>query len=150
MYNFLLEHAIEIIEKVFEETDFSESDIFERLRKIGIIKFKFQKKYPQIFDFLKAIREEKSPVVIEDINQKTNASLESGLERIYENIDWSKFREDVDIQKAIDILNWTMIGFGEREVKKLNSFSEIHMDILNEWNSYSELLKSCFYKKEGE
>ncbi|MFD2507516.1 hypothetical protein ACFSUR_03700 [Halalkalibacter alkalisediminis] len=81
-----------------------------------------------------------------DIDQRIKSIYERGFERLYENIDYSKFRDDIDIQKAIKILNWTMLGFAEEAREKFNSFEEVGTEHLKEWESYSDILKRSFYK----
>jgi TetR/AcrR family transcriptional regulator len=148
LYLFLFENVIEITEQIYEEMDTNETDIFKRLRDVGLIKFKIIKKYPQAFNFLKAAAQEESAEVKSDIENKIKPLLESGFARIYQNIDLTKFRDDIDIQKTIDIINWTMLSFAEQQRNKLNSFEEISMDLFSEWDSYFDIMKRCFYKKE--
>lgn len=73
--------------------------------------------------------------------------VESGLERGYQNIDWTKFREDFDREKVINIINWTMLGFAEEYMNRLDSIEDVGMEILHEADEYFEILKRCFYKK---
>lgn len=146
LYMYLIEYTIEVIEKLYKETDLNETDIFNRIGQMGMVKFKYQKKTPQVFDFLAAILHEQAGEVKPDIDDKMRHILESGFELTYENIDFSRFREDVDIEKAIKILNWTMLGFAEEVRNRLTSFEEVTIDQLEEWNRYSELLKKSFYK----
>lgn len=150
LYLFLIDYGVQVIESIYKQIDMSETDIFKRIEKIGLIKLQIQKRYPQVFDFLTSLSEEDSVEVKDEINKRTDSIFEEGLEKIYENIDFSKFREDIDIQKAIDILNWTMLGFGEKAVKQINSFEEVGEEFLNEWESYAKILKYSFYKKEDE
>lgn len=68
---------------------------------------------------------------------------------MYENIDYSKFREDIDIEKAVEILNWTMLGYAEKGLKLRDKFEnkQSFVDFYSqEWRKYSDLLKDCFYK----
>ncbi|QDP38963.1 TetR/AcrR family transcriptional regulator [Radiobacillus deserti] len=153
LYLYLLEHAIKVIDFIYDEMDLHEQDLFKRILQIGVIKIKIQRNYPLVFDFLYASRGEQSVQVKSDIDHIMDDTLEDGLKKIYENIDWSKLREDVDPEKALHILNWTAIGFGELQMEKIGSFSnmgeELGTKLLDEWNSYAEILRRSFYK-EGE
>ncbi|WP_254901258.1 hypothetical protein [Tuberibacillus sp. Marseille-P3662] len=124
----------------------NETDIFKRIEKLGLKKLYVHKKFPQVFDFLSSLAHEESDEVEEDIKQKVNSIVEEGIEKLYRNIDYSKFREDIDIQKAIDILNWTMFGFAEKASSQLNTFEDVEEGYLKEWESYSKILKYSFYK----
>jgi len=149
LYLFLIENSMKIIEQIFEKIDMNERDLFRRIYQVGLVKLNIQKKYPLVFDFLKSLGDEKAPEVKSDIDRIRGSILDDGLNRIYQNIDWSKFREGVDPEKAVHILNWTMLGFAELQMAKLDSFHHVGMEIFNEWNSYSEILRRCFYK-DGE
>ena len=146
LYLYLIEYGVLIIEKIYEQIDLNETDIFQRLAKLGLIKRQIQGKYPQVFDFFKSLKSEESPEVKEEMNRITHSIYDEGMKKIYQNIDYSKFRDDIDIQKAIDILNWTMFGFGEKALNQLTTFEEVSEDYIKEWESYSEILKRCFYK----
>lgn len=151
LYLFLFDYAVKIIDKIYDEVDWNETDLFNRIRDIGLIKFKIMKKYPQVFNFLKTARNEDAIEVRSEIDNIGSHIVESGLERGYKNIDLTKFREDIDIQKVINIIDWTSLGFAERQVDKLKSFNDITMEPLREWEEYSDLMKRCFYKKgEGQ
>jgi len=146
LYLYLTANAVHVIDKIYEQIDLNETDIFKRIEKLGLKKLHIQRKFPRVFDFLKSLMQEESAEVKDDIQSRIQSIREEGMSKIYENIDYSKFREDIDIHKAIDVLNWTMFGFGEKVVNQLESFEEVGEKYLKEWESYSHLLKSCFYK----
>lgn len=146
LYLFLVDEALKIIDVIYDEIDMNEKDLFKRISQIGLIKLKIQRKYPLVFDFLKSISAEQASEVKSDMEHIMGDVLNTGLNRIYENLDWSKFREDVDPEKAFHILHWTMTGFAEMQMKNMGSFENVEMEIIHEWNSYSEILKRGFYK----
>ncbi|MCF1684025.1 TetR/AcrR family transcriptional regulator [Tetragenococcus halophilus] len=149
LYLYLIEHSIQVIEKFYEQIDVSETDLFKRIEDIGLQKLYFHQKFPHVFDFLASSIQEESAEVRDAIKQKVNPVYDEGTDKIYENIDYSKFREDIDIEKAIEIMNWTMFGFGEKGLKQINSFeniSEFGDLYLREWKRYAEILKYSFYK----
>lgn len=150
LYFFLIQNAINIIEQIYVEIDMNERDIFERISQVGFIKLNIQKKYPLVFDFLKSLLEEDAQEVKSDINQLLANIQKDGMKRIYENIDWSKLQEDIEPEQAINILNWTMTGFAELQITKIKSFEDIGIELINEWDSYKEILKRCFYKNGEE
>lgn len=148
LYLFLLDYAIEIIQKIYEEVDWSETDLFRRMKAIGLVKFKMYKQYPQVFNFLNTVSREESTEVKREIEDIYKDVIENGLQIGYKNIDMTKFREDIDIQKALNIINWTIFSFSEQQRKNINSFENTGAEVLNEWDEYFDILKGCFYKKE--
>jgi len=149
LYLFLLEYMAQIIDKIYNEIDFNETDLFERLKDIGLIKFKIMNKFPKAFDFLKRTGKEKSDEVKIEIDIINKQFIKEGLENGYQNIDFTKFRDDIDLQKTLDIINWTILSFAMQQADKLNSYEDINMELLEEWDSYFDIMKRCFYK-EGE
>ncbi|UJW58544.1 TetR/AcrR family transcriptional regulator [Bacillus sp. A116_S68] len=146
LYLFLLEYATGIVDDIYQEIDFNETDIFKRIGQIGRVKLNIQRKFPQVFNFWFSVVNEQSAEVKAEIEEKQDNILKEGFERIYENIDYSKFRQGLDIEKAINILNWTMVGFSEKLKNDISSIEEVSDEALKEWDSYSELLKHSFYR----
>jgi AcrR family transcriptional regulator len=147
LYVYLLEHALKIIDIIFAEVDVNERDLFKRISQIGLIKLKIQQKYPLVFDFLKSARLEQSLEVKNDVEQRLGNILDNALDRVYDNIDYSKFRDDIDPEKALHILNWTMLGFAEVQLKKIETFENVGLELMNEWDSYKDILRRSFYKE---
>lgn len=149
LYVYLIEYSIQVIEKLFKQIDLNETDLFKRIENIGLQKLHIQQKYPQVFDFLTSSVQEESAEIKDTIKHKVDSIYTRGTELIYKDIDYSKFREEVDIEKAIEILNWTMFGFGDKALKQINTFensSEFGDLYLKEWKHYADILKYSFYK----
>ena len=147
LYLYLIEYSSKAIVNLNEEIDLSETDLFKRIERVALQKFYVQQKYPQAFEFLASTKQEESVEVKDIIKQRLNPTYNQAINKLYKDIDYSKFREGVDIEKAIEILNWTMFGVGEKGLKELFTFDDIGRfgeKYLEEWNVYAELLKySC-------
>lgn len=149
LYLYLIEYSSKAIVNLNEEIDLSETDLFKRIERVALQKFYVQQKYPQAFEFLASTKQEESVEVKDIIKQRLNPIYNQAINKLYKDIDYSKFREEVDIEKAIEILNWTMFGVGEKGLKELFTFDDIGRfgeKYLEEWNVYAELLKYSFYK----
>lgn len=149
LYLYLIEYSSKAIVNLNEEIDLSETDLFKRIERVALQKFYVQQKYPQAFEFLASTKQEESVEVKDIIKQRLNPIYNQAINKLYKDIDYSKFREGVDIEKAIEILNWTMFGVGEKGLKELFTFDDIGgfgEKYLEEWNVYAELLKYSFYK----
>lgn len=149
LYLYLIEYGSQVIVNLNEQIDLSENDLFKRIERVGLQKFYIQQKYPQVFDFLASTKQEESVEVKDIIKQRLNPIYNQAMNKLYKDIDYSKFREGIDIEKAIEILNWTMFGIGEKGLKELVIFEDIGKfgeKYLEEWNVYAELLKYSFYK----
>lgn len=149
LYLFILDYVAKVIEQIYAEVDWQEADFFARVRQLGAVKYKIYKKYPHAFNFLKTLAHEDAAEVKPTINKLKMELVSSGLERGYHNIDWTKFRDDIDREKMIKIINWTMLSFAEENMNKVDSIEDVGGEILREADEYFALLKRCFYK-EGE
>ncbi len=151
LFLFLYDHFIEIfIKEFFGKIDLNEKNILKRWRQIALVKIELINKYPEVFDFMLVANMEDSEEIKRDLECRNKEVLTSSYEKLFKDIDTSKFKEDIDIKRAIDIIIWTMEGFSDREQEKIKSLSldQIYYDnVLQEMNVYIKLLKTSFYKE---
>ena len=150
LYLFLLDYVMKLIDQIYAEVDWQETDFFSRMRQLGAVKYKIYKKYPSAFNFLKTLAHEDAAEVKPVISKLKKEVVSSGLERSYDNIDWTKFRDDLDREKMIKIIDWTMLCFAEENLNRVGSIEDVGPEILQEADEYFALLKKCFYKKGEE
>lgn len=150
LYLFLLDYVMKLIDQIYAEVDWQETDFFARMRQLGAVKYKIYKKYPSAFNFLKTLAHEDAAEVKPVISKLKKEVVSSGLERCYDNIDWTKFRDDLDREKMIKIIDWTMLCFAEENLNRVGSIEDVGPEILQEADEYFALLKKCFYKKGEE
>lgn len=147
LYEYLQHFTIKIIaDGIVNELDWNQRDIFLRLKEIWLIKFKRIQKYPYLTDFSLKILGDKTVDEILNIYPEFPMELYS---KVYTyNIDYSLFKEDIDIKKAVDIIRWTIEKYGEEFRKNIdgNLNDWDYKKIENEIYSYIDMLKLCFYK----
>lgn len=148
LYLFLLDYTTEVFNEIYGTVDLTQRDLFERLKQIGKTKFKIMRKHPQLFNFLKSTRQETSDTVLRELNNFKAESIEDGINIIYQNIDYEKFNETFELGKVIEIINWTMLGFSEKQLKQVDTFENLTVDSLDAWDQYATILKKVFYKTE--
>lgn len=88
----------------------------------------------------------KTPEDFKEIDPQFPSDL---YEKVYQhNIDYSLFKDDVDVMRAINILMWTLEKYSEHLLNELNSSDKkINMkDIEKELFIYMDMLKTSFYK----
>jgi len=152
LYLFLYNHFVEVLmEEFFNELDFSERDIFERLKRLMILKSKLMVRHPEVFDFMMSASLEGSEEVKEALNSTNTQLMQASYGRLFENIDLTKFQEGMDIQRTINIIMWTLEGFSNQELekaKRLNKGLHDFDDAFKEAEVYIEMLKKSFYKNQ--
>src|SRR5690625_4879453 len=104
LYVYLIEHCVQVIEWFFGQIDVSQTDLFKRIEDIGLQKMHIHHTYPQVFDCLSASIQDESSEVQAIIKQKVVRIYDDGTKIVYDNIEYYLFRDDIDIEKAIEIL----------------------------------------------
>lgn len=147
LYNYLEYYAFKVImESIVDEMDWEQKDIFLRLKEIAMIKFKVFQKYPYLADFSLIVVKDKTADEIMHINPDFKPDLYNDIYTT--NIDYSLFKEELDVKKAIDIVRWTLEKYGEEFRLKIKN-GQMEFDYLfieKEFLSYIDILKSGFYK----
>ena len=125
------------------------SDIFDRILEIGMIKLKITHANPKISQLvLHAYMNTPEDIRSEIHNKYTKLSNEL-LPTLFKDIDYSKFRDDVDPKKALEMVmlflealqeKYTKVYQG-REQEMLNDMDKI----MEEYKQYIEVLKYGMY-----
>lgn len=150
LFLFLYDYALNIVMKEFlEKIDLNEKDILKRLRQILRIEFMLLEKYPDLFDFIEVVNHEEAIEVINDLKLRNKEQTLSSYSKLMEGIDTSLFKTDVKIDRAVDVIIWTMEGFGRQAKGKLKdlSFKGLNMNaIFSEADIYLKILRDRFYR----
>jgi TetR/AcrR family transcriptional regulator len=150
LYLFLFDYCYEIIaDEFYKKINLNESDFFIRIREAIVIKMELLNKYPDLFKFIQEAIMEDSSEVKDELDKKKQELNRINFGTIYEGIDLSKFREDVDVQKILKIITWTFEKMSDEELNKakLTPSHEIdYQKVYVEAEEYIEILTKCFYK----
>lgn len=148
LYDYLKVFSIiEVADAIVEKVDWEEPDIFKRINNITFIKLELFCKYPYLIGFTKRINADKS---IEELIKIYEEYIPNIYERVYsENIDFTKFREDIGIKEVMNIFVWTIEKLGEKYFNKIKVGEKINTEeIKEEVDKYIEVLRKGFYKPE--
>ncbi len=145
LYNYLIEFLfVQTATGIMEQIDFENQDILDRIIVAMNYKMKLFKKYPGIIEFSKSLYKDKT---IEEVKIYINKYAPNYYEDFYrKNIDYTMFKEGVDVQQAINITQWTVEKLSEGYMKTWKQNEEIDMDaIKDELLKYADTLKIAFY-----
>lgn len=150
LYYYLIDYALDIIErKHLNMIDTSEQDLFKRLQSIASNKMNFLKKYPNAMNFMATILFTDDDEIDEDTSKKITRLQRIGYEKVYDNIDFALFREDVDPKKVFKIIRWAFEGY-ETELKyrlRNKDIRKLNFDpYWAEFYDYIDVMKKGFYK----
>jgi AcrR family transcriptional regulator len=147
---FLYDYCLEIIKKeYFDLIDLDEKDIFERLSNTYMLKVKVLKKYPWIFDFTKVVVFTDSEDVKKELDERRKNLDEYSLLNFYGDIDISKFRDNLDVEKSKQLIYWAIGGYANQILEEIRSDENYVADyekIGVEFNGYLNELRKSFYK----
>lgn len=150
LFLFLYDYFIEVLtEEFYKKIDLSEPDFFQRIQQTSLVKLDVLKVYPDVMKFLEVAYMEESAEVKAELDNRKREFTEINFNKIYKGIDLSKFKDDLDIQKALKIVIWTFEKLGEEAMykAKLSGSREVDYDqVFKESEEYIELLKRSFYK----
>jgi AcrR family transcriptional regulator len=153
LYLFLKDHFMDLLSREFYQKDtFTDPDIFVRIEQSARIKMELRNKYPDIFKFVTNVYLEDSKEVKEELDKWKLEMNTVNINKAFEGIDTSLFREDVDPSKVIKIIMWTAEQFAQEETAKAKLSPEHDFDyekVLKELNEYFTIFKNCFYKIGG-
>lgn len=150
MYDYLVDYSMEFIKnEYYAYIDESERDFIERYRKTSEQKLHCYLSHPYIFAFLGTLflsdEKEWSP----SLREKYEELIRLGYSKMYDNVDMTLFRDDVDVDKVFKLITWAVEGYGNDIKQRLHgkAISEINMEpFWDEFHDYLDILKKSFYK----
>lgn len=147
---FLYDYCLDILEReYFNRIDLHEKDIFERLRQTCLLKIRVMQKYPWIFDFIRVAVFSDSEVVKDDLVKRRKMVEARSFERFYGDIDTSRFRGELDMEKAKQLIFWAVGGYADQILGQFKSSDVSEFDfekIRTEFDGYLNELRKTYYK----
>ncbi len=84
-----------------------------------------------------------------DQKERINTLRIEGFAKLYQNIDYSRFRQDLDVEKSIQLIQWSMDGYANTLIDRLKGIDFSKFDYKHyheEFLEYLEVLKKAYYK----
>lgn len=151
LYLFVVEKTLNDIGITIEdELNIKSTDIFEKIKEIQKIKLNIFLKYPNENKLIiQAFTEAE-----EDIKDKFSIKYEKYSKMFFElmttNVDYSKFKDGIDIEMTISTILLTMNGLSEKISRKYKNNQEQMIkdleEIIKESNKYLNFIKELVYK----
>ncbi len=150
LFLFLHEYALEkVLSEFFELINLKQRDILERWRQIILLKIDLVHKHPAIFAFITAAYMGEKGEAADELNDRKTAFKEDIYPKLFRDIDTSLFRDDIDTEKAVEVVISTMEGYANKEARpdmKLEDYEPEYDRYLKEVDGYINLLRKCLYK----
>ncbi|QKS72451.1 TetR/AcrR family transcriptional regulator [Paenalkalicoccus suaedae] len=145
LYLYIVDLSIEQTNELYDLIDLKERDFFKRIDNIVKVKYDYQNRYPLLNEFILASLREQSTEVAPTIQPIYAKITQDSLAITFENIDWSLFKPEIDQQKAMEIIQWTLDGLGKKLLATAAPMTDLSEEAIKEWKEYSKILRSSFY-----
>jgi AcrR family transcriptional regulator len=146
LYDFLVSYALDLMgREYYSLLNHGQRDVLELLRQSLLLKMDLSYKYPALFDFMGSAYAEG------DFTKLFRSTQADMVGKLYANADLSLFREDVDAQKAISVIQWSLTGYSNSHMCKDKSIADYQAQYetyLKEIDEYFDLFRKIFYKEE--
>jgi TetR/AcrR family transcriptional regulator len=150
LFFFLFDYCYNLVaDEFYKKIDLTEQDFFKRIRQAVLIKMDLQSKYPEILTFIQEAFMQDSPEIKDEFDKKKQELNAVNIGIIYDGIDLSKFRDDVDVQKILKVISWTFEKMSDEELLKAKMVPGHKIDyekVFLEAEEYFEIFIKCFYK----
>lgn len=149
MYFYLIDLCSNIImTEINEKFDVTITDFFDRIMLAGEIKFSAMHRHPAILLFLTSVYFENDEEVKDDI-KAVIAKTEGFRNKIaLEGIDYSKFKDDVDVKLVMKMLYWLAEGY-TNQLYETQDIIDVDYNVLyKEYFDCMKLLRNNLYKEE--
>lgn len=147
LFEYLIAFSMTLVgERIAEDTDWDKGDLFERIVEIAKVKMKIMEQYPYLVSFSKNMYEGKS---INDIKKLVETYIPNIYVKAYTyNIDYSLFREGVDVARVVKMFELFLNGYSEELITKLKQVDDGFdiKEVFGELNAYLKIYKEAFYK----
>lgn len=147
LYLYLFEYCVDIMNQMVLDEGFKEIDDFFDLMEYGAQKkVSMLREYPYIMDFVMRAFYSQQEDISESISLKLQEVMEESFSVYFRNVDFSKFRDDVDAQYVFKMLTWMSEGY---LFEKQNAGYPLQVDeIMAEFQRWETIMKPMVYKEE--
>lgn len=129
----------------FEKMDFSEKDIFARLRQSYLLQIDLLKQYPWIFELDKLSNVTKSDEINNALKKRKHTTYTSC--DLFKAIDTSRFRAGLDIKKCKQFILWSNIGFTNQLLEDIRKTTNFEVEpMIAVLDDYFDELRKVFYE----
>ncbi len=150
----VFQYAVQLFEEQCNQVSMDD-DIFERLRQNTKLKMDYIQKYPDLINFGIGVRLKGAG----DMQEEITARMEPMNRRIYasmfEGLDLTRFRDDIDPWVAVHIILWTVEGFSNKIIAEyqnrfkgepIENIEASYDGYTEEFESYLRVLKKSLYQ----
>lgn len=138
LYEFLFDFACA---KISANIPAGTSDFFECIAIATEKKFEVMKQYPGMYDFLVTVTKDDAQEAEKMRQKSSNLALSESSRVLFQNVDWSKFKEGITPVEVVNMVTWISSGCLKSNPQKSGE------ELLAEMEKYLGLLKEALYRE---
>ncbi len=150
LFLYLVEYAVEFVTKAYiEKLVFSDDDFLNRYLKMSQVKRQAHEQEPYLFAFMSYVYLHEMNLLTDELQQKIRDVQAQAQQRLFDGLDMSLFKDDVDAKDVVRILQYSVEGYQEDLIRSLKSKPMLHHDLepyYKEFNDYIAVLRKLLYK----
>jgi len=150
LFNFLFNNGIDfIIREYIEKLDENESDFIEKYRHASQIKLKLYQENPHIFDFFATFYIKEDIELSKEMKAKLENLKNLGFSKMFSSIDKSLFRDDLEPELVMRLINLTFAGYEKELINRIKSenLQTANMEFYwDDFDKFLDALKKVYYK----
>jgi TetR/AcrR family transcriptional regulator len=144
LFLYLFNYCTELITTdLYEKVDLKNGDILDRIHDIIFKKVILLQKHPDIFEFVKTAYMESNLQIKDKIMKKQQEITKEAPVKFLSNIDFSYFKDGLDIEKSMTVIYSTLESVSMKEMDK-DDFSV--NEVVKKVEDYLDFFKTLFYK----
>lgn len=149
LFHTLIQLSMDFSEEKFYEQEISEPDFITRISKYTKQKAELMQHYPDMTRFLTRVFTQEIDLLNEtEINRYEKIKTEA-FGSIYKEIDFSLFRDDIDRQTLMMMIQDSIVGYEQRLMPQITDEMIQNNDysvLFEEFEAYIENLRKVYYK----
>lgn len=150
LFNYLLNYSLDLVHhQLQQQVDSKEPDFIERLKQIAQRKTAFHLKHPNILSFLGNIFLRDISEIPESFKVRYEEMMKNQHSLLYNGIDKTLFRNDIDTEKAFKLIQWSIEGYQNELIAQLKNQNLTHINYnpyFEEFYELLDILKTLYYK----
>lgn len=154
LYHYLIEHAIDVmVNEFFSLIDTEEPDFIKRFKQIARVKMRYYYDHPNVSSFIGTVLLDDTTGLPADLQSRLADLEKAGYAMMYENVDPTLFRDDINPEKAFQLIRWSIEGYQNELMNQFKGQKLASIDFEPYWDEfyeYLDVLRTVFYNKKGD
>ncbi|MFC0015771.1 MULTISPECIES: TetR/AcrR family transcriptional regulator [Allobacillus] len=154
LYTYLMHYCLDriysqMVSQLETAIQEAKGDFIERYYVTARLKSEYMGEEPHVFNFMSSLILQDFAELPNDIQQKVNTLQQQAYDLLYKDIDLSLFKNDIDSEKALNLVKWSLDGYQQELEQKLKGEQIISINLKEYWDEFYEylnLLKKVYYQ----